>query len=62
MNIDSDIHTGHRNRLRLKFKSTPTSLSDKELLELPLMYPIPRKDTAPLAEELINRFKLPNTH
>ncbi len=56
MNVESEIHTGHRERLRQKFQSAPAFLSDKELLELLLTYAIPRKDTTPLAEELINRF------
>jgi len=58
MNVDSDIHSGHRDRLRHSFLNAPASLSDKELLELLLTYAIPRRDTAPLAEELINRFTL----
>jgi DNA repair protein RadC len=56
MSVDGDIHAGHRDRLRYSFLSDPASLSDKELLELLLTYAIPRRDTSPLAEELINRF------
>lgn len=56
MSLDNDLHGGHRDRLRRSFLSAPASFSDKELLELLLTYAIPRKDTTPLAEELINRF------
>lgn len=47
---------GHRKRLRQRFKDDPQSLSDIERLELILTYIIPRKDVAPLAQDLIARF------
>jgi DNA repair protein RadC len=47
---------GHRERLRQKFKEHSHLLTDTERLELLLMYAIPRKDVAPLAEALIARF------
>ena len=53
MSVDNDLHAGHRDRLRQRFQSAPASLSEKELLELLLTYAIPRRDTFPLAEELI---------
>jgi len=56
MSTDADLHTGHRDRLRQSFQNDSSSLTDKELLELLLTYAIPRKDTAPLATELLTRF------
>lgn len=51
------VHDGHRDRLRQRFLNHgPDSLDDHNLLELLLFYCIPRKDTNPLAHELINRF------
>jgi hypothetical protein len=47
---------GHRERLRQKFKDDPRSISDTERLELLLTYIIPRRDIAPLARDLMERF------
>ena len=49
---------GHRSRLREKILSNNdfNALSDYEVLEVLLGYAIPRKDTKPLAKELIRRF------
>ncbi|PLW78777.1 RadC family protein [Cohaesibacter celericrescens] len=48
---------GHRERLRQKFRdSGPTALHDYELLELILFRAIPRRDTKPLAKDLLKRF------
>ena len=48
---------GHRQRLRQRFlESGPDALQDYELLELLLFASIPRKDTKPLAKELIATF------
>ena len=51
------VHDGHRNRKRDQFiRSGAESFAEHELLELLLFYAVPRKDTNPLAHELINRF------
>jgi DNA repair protein RadC len=50
-------HAGHRQRLRARFrKSGRQALQDYELLELLLGYAVPRRDTKPLAKEIIERF------
>lgn len=50
-------YIGHRKRLRERFrKSGRQALHDYELLELLLAYAVPRRDTKPLAKELIRRF------
>ena len=50
-------HTGHRQRLRDRFRKTgPEGLPDYELLELVLFRAIPRRDTKPLAKRLMTRF------
>jgi len=56
-NIPSnDINKGHRRRLKDKFFSNPKLLFDYEILEMLLFYVIPRKDTKPLAKQLLTRF------
>jgi DNA repair protein RadC len=48
---------GHRDRLRERFlQGGPEALPDYELLELILFMAIPRRDTKPLAKELVLRF------
>ncbi len=47
---------GHRQRLRDRFSRDSTQLEDYELLELLLTYALPRKDTKPLAKELLANF------
>ena len=48
---------GHRERLRARFYSAgPDALSDYELLELALFSSLPRRDTKPLAKELLKKF------
>jgi DNA repair protein RadC len=50
-------HTGHRDRLRQRFRKTgPEGLPDYELLELLLFRALPRRDTKALAKLLIARF------
>ena len=50
-------HSGHRERLRDRFmRGGADALPDYELLELLLFNAIPRRDTKPLAKELIARF------
>jgi len=49
--------TGHRDRLRQRFrKGGADALPDYELLELLLFRAIPRRDTKPLAKELLKQF------
>ena len=51
------LHTGHRQRLRDRFrKGGADALPDYELLELILFRAIPRRDTKDLAKRLIARF------
>lgn len=48
---------GHRNRLRARFRDGgDTALADYELLELLLFRLIPRRDTKPIAKELLGKF------
>ena len=50
-------YLGHRQRLRLRFVSDDgASMPDYELLELILMYAIPRRDVKPLAKSLIRQY------
>ena len=50
-------YTGHRARLRRRFRNSgKDSLDDYELLELLLGYAIPRRDTKPLAKELLKEY------
>jgi DNA repair protein RadC len=52
---------GHRQRIKDKYKKSGIdSWQDYEVLELALSYAILRKDTKPIAKELINRFKTIN--
>ena len=47
---------GHRRRLRERLEADPRALSDYELLELLLTHALPRRDTKPMAKELLARF------
>ena len=50
-------HTGHRDRLRHRFRiGGADALPDYELLELLLFRAIPRRDVKPLAKELMRQF------
>ncbi len=50
-------HAGHRERLRERFlKAGSDALADHELIELLLFSAIPRKDTKPLAKQIIATF------
>jgi len=50
-------YSGHRKRLRQRFRSAGRKgLHDYELLEMLLAYAIPQRDTKPLAKDLIKRF------
>ena len=50
------LHGGHRERLRVRYRNSPETVSDHELLELLLFYAIPQKDTNELAHRLLDRF------
>ena len=51
-------YEGHRTRLRQRFERFWfQGFHDYEILELLLTYAIPRKDTKPVAKELIGKFK-----
>lgn len=47
---------GHRERLRERLKTASSSLADYEVLELLLGHVLLRRDTKPLAKELLARF------
>ncbi|WP_297670059.1 RadC family protein [uncultured Desulfovibrio sp.] len=47
---------GHRARLRQRMELNPAAVADYEVLELLLGYSLTRKDTKPLAKELLRRF------
>lgn len=50
-------HDGHRKRLRTRFlERGPEALQDAEILELLLFYALPRQDTYPIAEALLDHF------
>jgi len=51
-------YEGHRRRIKEKFKKSGIkSWLDYEVLEFALTYAVARKDTKPLAKELIKKFK-----
>jgi DNA repair protein RadC len=49
-------YLGHRQRLRERLAVEPKALADYELLELLLGQVLPRRDTKPLAKDLMARF------
>ena len=55
--IKKPHYSGHRKRLREKYLRTSQEFPEYELLELILMYSIPRKDVKPLAKDLLTKFK-----
>jgi len=51
------IHDGHREKMRTRFLAGGLeSFAEHEVLELLLYYAIPRRDTNPIAHELIQRY------
>lgn len=50
------MHEGHRKRMMTKAATDVTGLNDHELLEIVLFRTIPRKNTNPLAHELLASF------
>src|SRR5205085_6830814 len=54
---DEPHYLGHRERLRERFFTAGAdALSDYELLEMALFAALPRRDTKPLAKELLRKF------
>lgn len=50
-------YLGHRKRLRERYEKIGLeSLQDYEIIELLLTFSLPRRDTKPIAKELINKF------
>lgn len=50
-------HAGHRDRLRARFREAgPDALADYEMLELLLFRSLPRRDTKPIAKDLLATF------
>ena len=48
---------GHRNRMRARLLvAGPDALADHEMLEMLLFLALPRRDTKPIARELLTRF------
>lgn len=57
MKQESELHKGHRGRLRQRIlEQGLDSLEPHEILEFLLGYAIPRQDTNPIAHALIDRF------
>ena len=55
--MNKNIHDGHRNRLReLALNNNFKNMPEHQILELLLSYVIPRKDTNPIAHNLIKEF------
>lgn len=53
----TDIHQGHRERLRTRFlEDGLDGFEDHQVFELLLFYAIPRADTNPIAHKLMRRF------
>ncbi|WP_045216750.1 RadC family protein [Desulfonatronovibrio magnus] len=57
MSKEQPHYIGHRKRLKQRFDNEPSQLHDYELLELILGYAVPRRDTKPLAKNLLFRYK-----
>ncbi len=50
------MHEGHRERMWDRLYFHGDSMSDHELLETLLFFVIPRRNTNPIAHELLDRF------
>ena len=51
------IHAGHRQRLKDRFRAEGLdNFSERHVLELLLFYAVPQRDTAPMAQALLDRF------
>lgn len=56
-NKKTGVHDGHRDRLRKKYRDKGLDyFEDHEILEMLLYYAVPRRDTNPLAHDLLNHF------
>ncbi len=56
--MSENNHSGHRARLKSRLKSEGAAkLDDTTVLELLLTYALPRRDTRPIAEALIQRYR-----
>lgn len=56
-NVMEDRKTGHRERMKTKYSQQGDSaFYDYQLLEMLLFYAIPRRDTKPIAKELLDVF------
>ncbi len=51
---DAPHYQGHRERLRDRFKASPTAMADYEVLELFLTFLLPRRDTKPIAKSMLH--------
>jgi DNA repair protein RadC len=61
MKLEKPSYIGHRQRIKTKYKKSGVKgWLDYEVLELALSYAIARKDTKPIAKELMARFKTIN--
>lgn len=54
--VDAPQHLGHRQRLKKKFALNSHALWDYELLEMLLFNVFPRKDTKPIAKDILQKF------
>ena len=51
------LHAGHRQRLKDRFRAEGLdNFSERHVLELLLFYAVPQRDTAPMAQALLDRF------
>ena len=57
MNSNENLHEKHRERMLVKLKEHPESLSEHELLEILLYSVVKRQDTNPLAHKILRYFK-----
>jgi DNA repair protein RadC len=61
-NDNKPSYLGHRKRVKAKYKNSGLDgMLDYEILELLLIFSQPRKDTKPIARDLLNRFKTINS-
>jgi len=59
--LEKPNYIGHRQRIKAKYKESGIKgWLDYEVLELALSYAVPRRDTKPIAKELLSRFKTIN--
>ncbi len=56
MEKNKNLHADHRKRMREKYRTSRDNMPEHEILEVLLFSVIPRKNTNPIAHDLINRF------